>query len=79
MTIKQEKFCQEYLKTGNAKQAYINAGYTSSEKSATVNASRLLTMIRCKVELLNYQNKQRPKQFYLSKICKNILLRLYAD
>lgn len=37
---KQEKFCQEYIKTGNATQSYILAGY--DEKAAEQNASRLI-------------------------------------
>ena len=43
LTVKQEKFCHEYLKTGNARQAYINAGYSfKKESTADVNACRLL-------------------------------------
>jgi len=40
---KQKKFCDEYLKTGNATQSYLLAGYNIGEKVAKVNASRLLT------------------------------------
>lgn len=42
MTEKQKRFAEEYMKTGNSRQAYINAGYSSSVKSIDVNASRLL-------------------------------------
>lgn len=42
MTEKQKRFAEEYMKTGNSRQAYINAGYSSSKKSIDVNASRLL-------------------------------------
>lgn len=40
---KQEKFCVEYLKTGNATQAYKSAGYQSkSYQAAQANSARLL-------------------------------------
>lgn len=38
---KQEKFCLEYIKTGNQTQAAINAGY--SKRSAKNTASRMMT------------------------------------
>lgn len=41
MTEKQERFCQEFVATGNATQSAITAGY--SEKSARAVSSRLLT------------------------------------
>lgn len=37
----QEKFCHEFIKTGNQTQAAINAGY--SKKSAKSTASRMMT------------------------------------
>lgn len=40
---KQEKFCVEYLKTGNATQAYKSAGYQSkSYQASQANSARLL-------------------------------------
>ncbi len=41
MTERQERFCQEYSKLGNATQAAINAGY--SERSAKQIGQKLLT------------------------------------
>lgn len=40
MTIKQKKFADEYIKTGNVYQSAINAGY--SENYAKTNACKLL-------------------------------------
>jgi phage terminase small subunit len=40
MTARQERFCQEFAKTGNATLSAINAGY--SEKTANEQGSRLL-------------------------------------
>lgn len=52
LTIKQEKFCIEYAKCGNARQAYINAGYKyKSDKSTDANASRLLNSEKVKKRL----------------------------
>lgn len=43
LSIKQEKFCLEYAKTGNQRQAYYKAGYNcKSDEAADANASRLL-------------------------------------
>ena len=44
LSVKQEKFCLEYARLGNARQAYINAGYKSkSEEAIDANASRLIS------------------------------------
>lgn len=43
LTLKQERFVAHYLTTGNATQAYKNAGYTAStDLTARVEGSRLL-------------------------------------
>jgi phage terminase small subunit len=42
ITAKQKMFADEYIKTGNAKQSYINAGYSARGNAAEANASRLL-------------------------------------
>lgn len=43
LTVKQEKFCIKYAECGNARQAYIEAGYKHAKDSTTdVNACRLL-------------------------------------
>lgn len=48
MTAKQKRFCEEFIKTGNAKQSAISAGY--SEKTAKQIGQKLLT----KVDLQSY-------------------------
>lgn len=48
MTEKQKRFCEEFVKTGNAKQSAIKAGY--SEKTAKQIGQKLLT----RVDLQNY-------------------------
>lgn len=43
LTPKQEKFCVEFAKCGNASQAYVNAGYKSKTSgSLAATSSRLL-------------------------------------
>jgi phage terminase small subunit len=43
LPVKQELFCLEYAKSGNARQAYKRAGYKCrSDEAADANASRLL-------------------------------------
>lgn len=52
LTPKQEKFCIEYAKCGNARKAYINAGYKHKKDSTTdVNACRLLKNDKVKARL----------------------------
>lgn len=50
--MRQEKFCIEYAKSGNATRAYINAGYKcKDEKSCRARASKLLTLDNVKQRL----------------------------
>ena len=52
LSVKQEKFCLEYAKTGNQRQAYLLAGYNvKSEETADANASRLLRNAKVKARL----------------------------
>lgn len=49
LTQKQRLFADEYIKSGNATQAYIKAGYkVRSDKVAGVNATRMLGNARVK-------------------------------
>lgn len=52
LSVKQEKFCLEYAKSGNQRQAYFNAGYKcKSDETADVNASRLLRNAKVQARL----------------------------
>lgn len=46
MNVRQQKFCDEYLISGNATQSAINAGY--SEKTAYSHGQRLLKDVEVK-------------------------------
>ena len=49
LTAKQRKFCDEYIKSGNATEAYFEAGYQiKSNEAARANASRMLTKANIK-------------------------------
>ena len=49
LTAKQRLFADEYIKSGNATQSYIKAGYSvKSEKVAAVNATRMLRNAKVK-------------------------------
>lgn len=43
LTPKQQAFILEYIKLGNATQAYINAGYVCNYKTAKTNGNNLLS------------------------------------
>lgn len=52
LTVRQEKFCLEYAKSGNARQAYRAAGYScKKESTADVNACNLLKNPKIKERL----------------------------
>jgi len=49
--LRQRKFIELYLESGNATQSYVASGYTSNPKSAAVQASRLLTKPKVRDEV----------------------------
>lgn len=64
LTPKQQRFCDEYIKSGNATKAYFEAGYKiTSNESAKAAASRLLTTVNVQKYL-----KAKLKQLESKKI-----------
>lgn len=55
MTARQERFCQEFAKTGNATLSAINAGY--SEKTANEQGSRLLANVSIQERIRELQGE----------------------
>ena len=55
LTDKQERFCQEYVVDNNGKQAAIRTGY--SEKTAEVQASRLLSNAKVLTRIIELQQE----------------------
>lgn len=60
--VKWEAFCQNYSKSGNATEAYKNAGYkVKTEAAANNNASRLLRNARVQARLQELGEKKEHK------------------
>lgn len=60
ITAKQKMFADGYIKTGNAKQSYINAGYSARENAAEAAASRLLRNVKVR-DYIRQRNKELDK------------------
>jgi phage terminase small subunit len=73
LSPKQEKFVKEYLKTGNATQSYLKAGYKT--KSPEVGASQLLRNNNVQ-ERLKELEKASTEKF---KIDKEFLTEKYLE
>lgn len=56
MTDKQDKFIEEYIRTGNATKSAVYAGY--SEKSATAQGHQLKNRLRNEIEDATYKALQ---------------------
>lgn len=61
LTEKQQKFILEYIKTGNAVQSYIAAGYVAKYKSAQANSSNLLSKPIVQQEITKIRNAEFKK------------------
>jgi len=60
ITAKQKMFADEYIKTGNAKQSYISAGYSARGNAAEAAASRLLRSVKVR-DYIRQRNKELDK------------------
>lgn len=81
LTLKQEKFVQEYLSNGgNATQAYKVAydGNKNSDKTNNENASRMLANSKIKARLNEYQEKAQETVLYTAEKSFNKLNELLA-
>ena len=60
LSVKQEKFCLEYAKSGNQRQAYLKAGYKcKNNASADASASTLLRNPNVKARLAELAQEVR--------------------
>ena len=58
LNVKQEKFCLEYSRSGNATEAYKVAGFKSKDdNSAAANASRMLRNDKIQARLKELSNE----------------------
>lgn len=60
LNARQQRFCIEYVRTGNATQAAIAAGY--NEKTATQQASRLLTKVNILTEISRLSEPEKKER-----------------
>lgn len=77
LTIKQERFCNLYVETGNASEAYRRA-YSCGNKSAewlNVNSCKLLKHANIALRVKELQEEQKAK----SDVTKEEIIRLCAD
>lgn len=86
LTIKQENFCFEYVKSGNASDAYRKAGYakTMSEKTVNEASSRLMknSKVVARIESLRKPVIERAKatlQDILDELDENRKVALTAE
>ena len=63
LTLKQQKFADEYIISGNATESYLKAGYAKQRSSAEANARKLLGKYLVKAYL-----KERMDEIKSSKI-----------
>lgn len=71
MTARQKRFCEEFVKTGNAKQSAISAGY--SEKTAEVQGARLLSNVKVKKNIEQLQSEIKNENILDARKMQEIL------
>lgn len=71
MTARQERFCQEFAKTGNGTLSAINAGY--SEKTANEQASRLLTNVNIQERIKELQGEIKNQNIMDAREMQEVL------
>ena len=74
MTDRQEKFCIEFVRCGNATEAYKAAGYdVKTEKAAGVNASRLLGNASVQEKIASLREKLQDEKLMDAKERREVL------
>lgn len=71
MTARQERFCQEFAKTGNATLSAISAGY--SEKTATEQGSRLLMNVNVQERIRELQGEIKNQNIMDAREMQEVL------
>lgn len=71
MTAKQKRFCEEFVKTGNATQSAIKAGY--SEKTANEQGARLLTKVSIKSYIQSLQAEIKTENIINAREMQEVL------
>ena len=77
LSVKQEKFCLEFAKTGNQRQAYKAAGYVcKSDASADASASKLLRNTKVKERLAELTEEIKDNSIADIKEMQEILTKI---
>ena len=77
LNIKQEKFCLEYSRSGNATEAYKIAGYKySSDESARANAARLITNDNIQARLKELSQEVASSKIANTVECQELLTEI---
>ena len=77
LNIKQEKFCLEYSRSGNATEAYKIAGYKySSDESARANAARLITNDNIQARLKELSQEIKSSKIADTTECQELLTEI---
>lgn len=71
MTAKQKMFCEEFVKTGNATQSAIKAGY--SEKTANEQGARLLAKVSIKSYIQSLQAEIKTENIINAREMQEVL------
>lgn len=71
MTTKQKRFCEEFVKTGNATQSAIKAGY--SEKTANEQGARLLAKVSIKSYIQSLQAEIKTENIINAREMQEVL------
>ena len=80
MTERQEKFCREFIKTGNATKAYKRAGYDTEDYGAIrSNASRLLTYDNVQKRLEELRQRAENKEILSASQIRALLTKIATD
>ena len=80
LNIKQEKFCLEYSRNGNATEAYKLAGFkVKDDKVAGVNAARLLGNASIQARLKELSQEIKSSKIANTVECQELLTEIARD
>lgn len=79
LTEQHEKFCQLYVKTGNATQSYLDSGFECLESSAAVLGHRLLRKVNISLRVSYLQTKQANRIQVNTDMIVNKLVKIVFE
>ena len=77
LNVKQEKFCLEYSRSGNATEAYKTAGFKSKDdNSAAANAARLIRNDKIQARLKEISQEVASSKIANTTECQELLTEI---